>query len=66
MRGHVALVTGGSRGIGYAVADGAIIGRFGRPSDVASAISFLASDESSWMTRETLMLDGGLSLMGIG
>lgn len=40
------------------------LGRIGRPSDVASAIAFLASDNSGWMTGETLLLDGGLSLTG--
>jgi len=36
----------------------------GRPADVASAISFLLSEESRWITGESLPVDGGL-LMGL-
>jgi NAD(P)-dependent dehydrogenase (short-subunit alcohol dehydrogenase family) len=35
------------------------IGRFGEPSDVASAVLFLASEQSSWITGATLAVDGG-------
>ncbi|MBG0857115.1 glucose 1-dehydrogenase [Streptomyces spinoverrucosus] len=34
--------------------------RLGRPEDVASAVVFLASDESSFITGHTLRVDGGL------
>lgn len=34
----------------------------GKPDDVASAIAFLASNEAQWITGQTLVLDGGLSL----
>ena len=34
--------------------------RLGEPSDVASLASFLASDESSYITGTTLFVDGGL------
>jgi NAD(P)-dependent dehydrogenase (short-subunit alcohol dehydrogenase family) len=33
--------------------------RLGRPSDVANAALFLASDEASYITGENLMVDGG-------
>lgn len=35
------------------------LGRIGRPSDVAPAVVFLASDEASWITGETLIISGG-------
>jgi NAD(P)-dependent dehydrogenase (short-subunit alcohol dehydrogenase family) len=39
------------------------LGRFGTPDDVARAALFLSSDASSWITGETLLIDGG-SLVG--
>jgi NAD(P)-dependent dehydrogenase (short-subunit alcohol dehydrogenase family) len=38
------------------------LGRFGEPVDVANAVAFLASPESSYITGQTLILDGGLTL----
>jgi len=35
-------------------------GRLGHPSDVAAAVLFLASDESSFITGQTLSVNGGL------
>ena len=35
------------------------LGRIGRPQDIATAVSYLASDESSWVTGETLLVSGG-------
>ncbi len=35
------------------------LGRIGRPQDIASAVAYLASDESSWVTGETLLVSGG-------
>lgn len=36
------------------------LGRFGNPEEVAKAALFLASDEASYMTGQTLHLDGGM------
>jgi 3-oxoacyl-[acyl-carrier protein] reductase len=37
-------------------------GRWGEPDDVAAAVVFLASDMARFLTGETLVVDGGLSL----
>jgi NAD(P)-dependent dehydrogenase (short-subunit alcohol dehydrogenase family) len=36
------------------------LGRVGEPEDVAKAALFLASEDASWITGETLTVDGGL------
>jgi NAD(P)-dependent dehydrogenase (short-subunit alcohol dehydrogenase family) len=38
------------------------LGRFGRPEDVAEAALFLLSDASGWITGQTIVLDGGISI----
>lgn len=38
--------------------------RIGEPEDVAAAVLFLASKEASWITGETLVIDGGQRLLG--
>ncbi len=38
--------------------------RLGVPADVASAVAYLLSDEASWVTGQTLVLDGGVTLTG--
>src|SRR4051794_17338366 len=47
------------------VAAGYPLGRLGVPEDVASVVAFLASDDASWMTGQTLVVDGGM-LLGTG
>lgn len=40
-------------------------GRIGQPEDVAGAAVFLASDQARYITGETLVVDGGMTLGGI-
>ena len=38
------------------------MGRFGKAEDIVYAALFLASDESSWMTGTTFVVDGGITV----
>ncbi len=38
--------------------------RLGVPEDIAGAVAFLLSDQASWVTGQTLVLDGGVTLTG--
>jgi NAD(P)-dependent dehydrogenase (short-subunit alcohol dehydrogenase family) len=38
-----------------------VLGRFGRPAEIAAAASFLASDDASFITGHALVVDGGFT-----
>ncbi|WP_181312680.1 SDR family oxidoreductase [Nocardioides campestrisoli] len=38
--------------------------RLGVPEDIGSVVAFLLSDEAAWLTGQTLVVDGGLTLTG--
>ena len=46
------------------IAEGAMLRRVGRPEEVAAAIVFLASDAASYITAQTIAVDGGHQMGG--
>lgn len=55
-----------SDGVPQEMIDGMIaqtpLGRIGLPEDIAKAVAFLASDDASWITGQSLQSSGGLML----
>jgi NAD(P)-dependent dehydrogenase (short-subunit alcohol dehydrogenase family) len=47
------------------VAAGYPLARLGEPADVAGPVAFLLSEESAWITGQTLVIDGGGSLASV-
>jgi NAD(P)-dependent dehydrogenase (short-subunit alcohol dehydrogenase family) len=50
--------------IGEAYLESIPLGRVGAPDDIADAALFLVSDEASWISGETLYVDGAESTNG--
>ena len=48
-----------------AIGEGAMLRRVGRPEEVAAAILFLVSDAASYITAQTISVDGGHPMGGI-
>jgi NAD(P)-dependent dehydrogenase (short-subunit alcohol dehydrogenase family) len=49
-----------------AMVAGVALGRIGDPAEVASVVRFLASEESSYVTGASLLVDGGLTARRAG
>ena len=60
------IATDMTEALGEAVAEGVTnqisLGRLGRPEEVASIVRYLASDDASYITGQTIVVDGGLAL----
>lgn len=52
----------GDEALNASIARGIPLGRLGEPADIAAAMLFLASDAASYITGQTIVVDGGATL----
>jgi NAD(P)-dependent dehydrogenase (short-subunit alcohol dehydrogenase family) len=48
------------------VSEGYPLKRLGVPRDIGSVVAFLLSEDAGWMTGQTLVIDGGATLVSVG
>jgi NAD(P)-dependent dehydrogenase (short-subunit alcohol dehydrogenase family) len=58
------VVTKGGERILKAMTDATLLRRLGEPEEVAATALFLASDQASYITGETVGVSGGMGLGG--
>ncbi|AOC95734.1 Diacetyl reductase [Flavobacterium anhuiense] len=58
--GKVGLEKEEVEGLGYALGEKILLKRFGQSAEVAKTVSFLASDDASFITGSEIVVDGGL------
>jgi 2-hydroxycyclohexanecarboxyl-CoA dehydrogenase len=56
------MVEGGGEKLIEALKRAVPMQRLGEPGDVAAAVAFLASDQASFITGQTLSVSGGLTM----
>ena len=56
-------MAGGNEKLAASLKQAIPLGRLGEPEDLAGAVAFLASDDASFVTGQTLSVSGGLTMI---